>query len=181
MLFRPAGIAGVYSIEMERRCDDRGFFARTFCEREFERHNLVSRFVQCNLSHNKLRGTLRGMHLQLEPKPETKLVRCVRGAALDVVLDLRPDSKTYCEWEAFEISAVNGVAIYIPAGIAHGFQTLAEETELFYHMSEFYEPSLAAGVRWDDPGFRIDWPLPHPILSDRDAAFLDFNRARGPV
>jgi dTDP-4-dehydrorhamnose 3,5-epimerase len=179
MLFHPARIDGVYRIEMERRIDERGFFARTFCELEFEEHKLVSRFVQCNLSYNKLSGTLRGMHLQRDPKPEIKLVRCVRGAAFDVVLDLRPVSKTYCQWEAFEISAENGTAVYIPAGVAHGFQTLAEETELFYHMSEFYEPSLAAGVRWNDPSFGIEWPLFNPTMSERDASYRDFNRELG--
>jgi dTDP-4-dehydrorhamnose 3,5-epimerase len=179
MLFRPGRLDGVYSIEMERKIDDRGFFARTFCEREFEQHNLVSRYVQCNLSYNKVRGTLRGMHLQRDPKPEIKLVRCVRGVAFDVVLDLRPGSNTYCEWQAFEISDANGIAIYIPAGVAHGFQALADDTELFYHMSEFYEPSLAAGVRWNDSCFGIAWPLANPTLSERDAAFADFNPALG--
>lgn len=178
MRFSPSRIEGIYTVELERKPDERGFFARSYCEREFADHGLMSHFVQCNVSGNTRRGTLRGMHWQREPKPEIKLVRCPRGAALDVVVDLREGSATFCQWDAFEISAENGVAVYIPAGIAHGFQTLADDTELFYQMSEFYDPSLAAGVRWNDPAFGIAWPVPDPIISARDRSYADFCPAR---
>ena len=134
MKFEQTAIPGVWLVEFEHREDSRGFFARTFCEREFAQHGLLTRFVQCNLSANKQRGTLRGMHFQNEPKPEVKLVRCVRGSIYDVVIDLRRDSSTYCKWVGVELSADNGQALYIPAGIAHGFQTLEDNTELYYHM-----------------------------------------------
>lgn len=176
MKFEETAIPGVWLVDLERREDDRGFFARTFCEREFADRGLMTRFVQCNLSSNRKRGTLRGMHLQNEPKPEVKLVRCVRGSIYDVVIDLRPESPSYCQWVGVELSAANARALYIPAGIAHGFQTLEDNTELYYHMGEFYEPSLAAGVRWDDPAFRLKWPLADPILSEKDAAYPDFVR-----
>jgi dTDP-4-dehydrorhamnose 3,5-epimerase len=174
MKFEETAITGVWLIELDRREDSRGFFARTFCEREFAEHGLLTRFVQCNLSSNRQRGTLRGMHFQNEPKPEVKLVRCIRGSVWDVVIDLRPESPTYCNWLRFELTAADGQALYIPAGIAHGFQTLEDNTDLYYHMGEFYEPTLAAGVRWNDPAFKIEWPIGDPILSDRDAAYPDY-------
>jgi dTDP-4-dehydrorhamnose 3,5-epimerase len=174
MKFESTAIHGVWILDLERREDPRGFFARTFCEHEFAQHGLLTRFVQCNLSSNRKRGTLRGLHFQNEPKPEVKLVRCVRGSIFDVMVDLRPDSPTYCRWVGVELSATNGRAVYIPAGIAHGFQTLEDNTDLYYHMGEFYEPALAAGVRWNDPAFNIAWPLPDPTLSDKDAAYPDF-------
>jgi dTDP-4-dehydrorhamnose 3,5-epimerase len=174
MTFEETAISGVWLIELERREDSRGFFARTFCEREFAGHGLLTYFPQSNLSANRQRGTLRGMHFQNEPKPEVKLVRCIRGAIYDVVLDLRRDSLTYCKWLRFELTPENGRALYIPAGIAHGFQTLEDNTDLYYHMGEFYEPALAGGVRWNDPAFRIDWPIGSPILSDKDAAYPDY-------
>ena len=177
MKFEETAIPGVWVLDLERREDPRGFFARTFCEQEFAEHGLLTRFVQCNLSSNRKRGTLRGLHFQNEPKPEVKLVRCVQGAVYDVVVDLRPDSPAYCQWVGIELSAANGRALYIPAGIAHGFQTLEDNTDLYYHMGEFYEPSLAAGVRWNDPAFDIAWPVANPILSDKDAAYPDFQRS----
>jgi dTDP-4-dehydrorhamnose 3,5-epimerase len=174
MKFEETSIPGVWIVDLERREDPRGFFARTFCEDEFAGRGLLTRFVQCNLSSNTRRGTLRGMHWQNEPKPEVKLVRCVRGAVYDVVIDLRRDSPAYCKWIGVELSAANGRALYIPAGIAHGFQTLEDDTDLYYHMGEFYAPSLAAGVRWNDPAFGIAWPLRDPVLSNKDAAYPDY-------
>ena len=174
MKFEETAISGVWLIELERREDSRGSFARTFCEREFAAHGLLTRFPQCNLSANRQRGTLRGMHFQNEPKPEVKLVRCIHGSIYDVVIDLRRDSPTYCKWFGVELTADNSRALYIPAGIAHGFQTLEDNSDLYYHMGEFYEPALAGGVRWNDPAFRIDWPISSPILSDKDAAYPDY-------
>lgn len=174
MQFIPLKLAGAYVIESEVRADHRGFFARTFCRDEFAALELVSHFVQCNLSFNHLKGTLRGMHYQADPSPEVKLVRCTMGAAYDVIVDLRPSSPTYRQWEGVELTAENRRAVYIPAGFAHGFQTLTDGTELFYQMSEFYVPELAAGVRWDDPALGIEWPpCERRIIADRDLAFAD--------
>jgi dTDP-4-dehydrorhamnose 3,5-epimerase len=170
----PATIAGAFKIEMERLPDNRGYFARTWSSREFEACGLNPRIAQCSVSYNRRRGTLRGMHFQIAPHQEAKLVRCIRGALVDVILDLRSDSPTYKKWEAFELTHENGAAVYVPEGCAHGFQTLVDDTEVHYQMSEFYAPQSARGVRWNDPAFGIDWPLPDPILSLRDAAFADF-------
>lgn len=174
MRFIPATLPGAFRIEMDRREDDRGFFARSWCAREAEAHGLNPRIVQCNVSFNRRRGTLRGMHVQIAPHQEAKLVRCTRGALADVILDLRPESPTYRKWELFELSEESGDAVYVPEGIAHGFQTLADDTEVHYQMSEFHSDVLARGVRWNDPAFGIIWPLPNPILSPRDAAYADF-------
>lgn len=171
MQFRPLSIAGAMVVEVERREDSRGFFARSFCRDEFAAQGLPPDFVQCNLSWNARRGTLRGMHFQRAPSREGKLVRCTAGAIWDVVLDLRPDSPTYLRWEAAELTASNRRALYIPPGLAHGFQTLADDTEVFYQMTDMYAPDLADGVRWNDPAFGIDWPVADPILSERDAAY----------
>ena len=173
MKFIETALPGVYLIEPELRQDHRGFFARMWCRREFTSHALCADLVQCNISFNNRRGTLRGMHFQRDPAPETKLVRCTRGAAYDVVVDLRPESRTFRRWEAFELTADNRRAVYIPPGFAHGFQTLADATELFYQMSEYYEPSLVAGVRWNDPALVIAWPLRDPILSEMDQSYPD--------
>ena len=174
MLFHGCGLPGVFRVSPEPKEDDRGLFARTFCAQEFRQRELTSSFVQSNVSWNTRRGTLRGMHFQRPPHEEVKLVRCTRGAAYDVVLDLRKDSPAYLQWSAFEITADNRAAIYIPAGCAHGFQTLADGTELFYQMSAEYAPGLAAGVRWNDPAFLIEWPIANPTLSERDATYPDF-------
>lgn len=171
MQFRPLSIPGAMVVEVERREDSRGFFARSFCREEFAAQGLDADFVQCNLSWNARRGTLRGMHYQRAPSREGKLVRCTAGAIWDVVLDLRPDSPTYLRWEAAELTASNRRALYIPPGLAHGFQTLADDTEVFYQMTDMYAPDLADGVRWNDPAFGIDWPVADPILSERDAAY----------
>jgi|SRR5215471_9048707 len=175
MIFEPAALKGAFLVTLERREDERGFFARSFCQDEFAAHGLPFRFVQCNVSFNRALGTLRGMHFQQDPHPEGKLVRCTMGAALDVIIDLRKDSPSYCQWQSFELTAENRRAVYVPSGFAHGFQTLVDGVELLYQMTEFYVPELATGVRWDDPIFGIPWPVPNPILSERDRSYPDFH------
>lgn len=177
MKFIPTELAGVWILDPERREDDRGFFARTWCRGEFEAHGLDPTLVQCNLSHNRRAGTVRGMHFQAEPFPEIKLVRCTAGAILDCVIDLRPDSPTHCRSLAVELSALNGRALYIPGGFAHGFQTLADHSEVFYQMSEFFHPDCASGVRWNDPAFNIHWPLPISCIAHKDEQFPDYQRS----
>jgi dTDP-4-dehydrorhamnose 3,5-epimerase len=174
MIFHPLEIPGAYLIEPERKEDRRGFFARTYCRRELEERGLDPTVVQCNVSVNKLRGTVRGMHWQAAPHEEIKLVRCTAGAIHDVILDLRPDSPAYKKHVAVELDADSRSSLYIPAGVAHGFQTLTDDTEVFYQMSEFYYPEAARGVRWDDPAFDVTWPLEITEISDRDRGFPDF-------
>ena len=161
-------------IESERQQDKRGFFARTFCSEEFTAHGLNPRVVQCSISFNHKRGTLRGMHYQIAPHEETKLVRCTRGAIYDVVIDLRPESPTWKQWMTMELTAENRKILYIPEGFAHGFQTLDDDTEVFYMMSDFYDSECSRGVRWDDPAFGIDWPHCERIISARDQQYPDF-------
>jgi dTDP-4-dehydrorhamnose 3,5-epimerase len=161
-------------IEPDPHVDARGSFTRTFCRDEFAAAGLPVDVVQCNLSFNPTRGTLRGMHFQVPPREEPKIVRCVRGAAFDAIIDLRPASPTHCQWFAAELTADNRRALYVPAGFAHGFQTLSPDTEILYQMGEFYAPTLARGVRWNDPVFGIAWPIDAPLLSDRDATFADY-------
>ncbi len=180
MRFEELTLAGAFVVSLERQHDGRGWFARTFCRDEFTAHGLVSDFIQCSASFNAHRGTLRGMHFQRAPHAETKLVRCTRGAVFDVLLDLRPRSATYCRWQAVELSEENGAAVYIPAGIAHGFQSLSPASEVFYQIAERHVPEASAGVRWDDPAFGINWPIRPPILSDRDAGFSDFREGAHP-
>lgn len=174
MKFIPTPLIDAYVIEPEKLEDDRGFFARTWCQDEFAKHNLDSNLVQCNISFNKKRGTLRGMHLQLPPFAETKLVRCTQGAIYDVIVDLRPDSKTYLKWTGVELSASNRKTLYVPKGFAHGFQTLADDTEVFYQMSEFYHPEVAQGFRWNDPKFNIQWIEEATVISERDRTYPDY-------
>jgi dTDP-4-dehydrorhamnose 3,5-epimerase len=171
MKFFETKLKGAYIIELERLEDERGFFARTFCQKEFEDHGLNQKLVQCSISFNKHRGTLRGMHFQVAPMAETKLVRCTRGAIYDVIIDLRPDSSTYCKWISMELTSEDFSMLYIPEGFAHGFQTLEDNTEVFYQMSEFYYPKYARGVRWDDPAFGIVFPLKKKIISEKDKNF----------
>lgn len=171
MNFVDTGIPGAFLIEPERVEDARGFFARTWCEREFEAHGLNPRLVQCNVSFNRKRGTLRGMHYQARPYAEAKLVRCTMGAIYDVVLDLRPESAAFKRWYAVELTAENRRMLYIPEDLAHGFQTVADDTEVFYQMSEFYDAKSARGVRWNDPAFGIDWPIPVTVIAEKDAAY----------
>ena len=174
MKFSPTTLPGVWRIELELAEDERGFFARTYCENEFTAHGLNTRWPQCNLTRTLKRGMLRGMHFQAEPKPEIKLVRCAVGAIHDVVIDVRRDSPAFGRWEAFELTGANRSIVYIPAGLAHGFQCLADGSEVLYQMSEFYVPELARGIRWNDPQVGIRWPLPNPVLSakDRDLPLL---------
>ena len=171
MKFIETDIYGVVVIELEKHEDDRGWFARAWCREEFTAHGLPIDFVECNLSYNEKRSTLRGMHFQSPPHVEAKLVRCVVGAVHDVALDLRPDSPTFRQSIGVELSAARGRAVFLPEGIAHGFQTLTDHSTLFYQMSSAYSPEGAAGVRWDDPAFGIEWPLTNPIVSVRDQAF----------
>jgi dTDP-4-dehydrorhamnose 3,5-epimerase len=168
MKFLQTELSGVWLIELGLREDERGFFARTFCEKEFGERGLNARWPQCNLTLTKNRGAIRGMHFQAEPKPEVKLIRCAAGKIFDVVVDVRRDSPTFGKWEGFELSTENHRQLYVPAGFAHGFQCLADNCEVFYQMSEFYFPELARGVRWNDPAIGIQWPLPDAILSERD-------------
>jgi len=174
--FEMTEITGVYMIGIDRREDNRGFFGRTYCEAEFAEHGLHTSFPQCNISFNRARGTLRGMHYQAEPAGEVKIVRCTAGGIFDVIVDLRHDSQTYCRWQAFELTAANRLAVYIPDGCAHGFQTLADNTELFYMMGAVYSPAHARGVRWNDPTFGISWPVAEPLLSEKDRSYSDYSR-----
>ncbi len=178
MTFRELEIPGAYLLEPERHEDARGFFTRTFCRREFEQRGLEPTVAQCNVSFNHRRGTVRGMHYQAPPSEEAKLVRCTRGAIFDLILDLRPDSTSFKRHVAVELDAENRASLYVPAGVAHGFQTLADDTEVFYQMSEFYDPASARGVRWDDPAFEISWPHEITVISDRDLAFPNFDDQR---
>jgi dTDP-4-dehydrorhamnose 3,5-epimerase len=166
--FEPTPLTGAFLVTPECIGDDRGMFARTFCQNEFSRHGLAALVAQCNISFNLRRGTLRGLHFQSAPHEEAKLVRCTRGAVWDVIVDLRAGSSTLHQWFAAELNAENRAALYVPAGFAHGFQTLVDDSEVFYQMSEFYHPQLARGVRWNDPVLAIDWPVGQPILSSRD-------------
>ena len=168
MRFVPTALAGAYIIEVEPHDDSRGFFARTFCAREFAEHGLETDFVQCSVSMNRTRGTLRGMHYQLPPAGEVKLVRCTAGAIHDVIVDLRQDSPTYLQHFSVDLTARNRCALYVPKTFAHGFQTLEDDTEIFYQMSEFYAPDKSAGVRFDDPKLGIQWPLPVAAIADKD-------------
>jgi dTDP-4-dehydrorhamnose 3,5-epimerase len=174
LIFTASEFAGVYFIDLDRKSDERGFFARTFCANEFAAHGLNPDIKQANLSFNAKQGTLRGMHYQLPPKAETKVVRCTRGSILDVIIDLRPPSPTYRRHLAVELTADTRRALYIPEGFAHGFQTLEDSTEVEYLMGEFYAPGFDAGFRYDDPAFAIDWPLPVSVVSERDLAWEPF-------
>ena len=167
-------------MDLERHADERGFFARTWCRHEFEEHGLDPAVVQCNLSHNPRRGTLRGLHWQTPPHAEVKLVRCSRGAIWDVMVDLRPDSATYTRHFGAELTEENGRALYIPEGFAHGFVTLVDDSDVVYQMSALYEPSAGRGARWNDPAFGIAWPVREPILHPRDASYPDFVPERRP-
>jgi dTDP-4-dehydrorhamnose 3,5-epimerase len=174
MLFTETKLPGAYLVDLELREDERGFFSRSWCVDEFTKHGLNPQLVQCNVSFNKKQGTLRGMHYQVEPYPEAKLVRCTMGAIYDVIIDLRADSPTFKGWFAVELSAENRRALYIPEGLAHGFQTLTDNAEVFYQMSEFYHPECARGVRWDDPAFGVEWFFSAPILSTKDNSYQYF-------
>jgi dTDP-4-dehydrorhamnose 3,5-epimerase len=175
VIFTPTKLPGAYLIDPEPRRDERGLFARTWCRREFAAHGLNPALVQCSVSFNPHRGTLRGMHYQRDPYAEAKLVRCARGAVYDVILDLRSGSPTFKQWLAVTLTADNRHLLYVPEGFAHGFQTLEPDCEVVYQMSEFYHPEAAAGVRWNDPAFGIDWPIKQGyLISPRDAGLPDY-------
>jgi dTDP-4-dehydrorhamnose 3,5-epimerase len=175
MIFTETELPGAYVIDLEPIEDSRGFFARAWSDQEFTERGLETRIAQCSVSHNKRKGTLRGMHFQRSPYEEVKLVRCARGAMYDVIVDLRPDSRTFEKWIGAELTQNNMRLLYVPRGFAHGFQTLADETEVFYMISEPYAPEAAGGVRWDDPAFGIVWPFDRPTeISDKDRNWPDF-------
>lgn len=175
MIFHETGLKGACLVELERRIDDRGFFARSWCQREFAERGLDSDLVQCNISFNKERGTLRGLHFQRAPHEEAKLVRCTKGAIFDVIIDLRQDSPDFTKHYGVQLDCDNRLALFVPKGFAHGFQTLCDSTEVFYQMSDAYVPGAGAGVRWDDSTFGIQWPLPNPLMNERDRTWPDWN------
>jgi dTDP-4-dehydrorhamnose 3,5-epimerase len=174
VIFTPTKLPGAFIIELERLEDDRGFFARSWCCREFEANGLNSRLVQSNISFSQKQGTLRGMHYQVAPFSEVKLVRCTRGSIYDAIIDLRPDSPTFKNHVCMMLSMENHKMLYVPEGFAHGFVTLEDNTEVFYQMSEFYAPEYGRGVRWNDPMFKICWPLAPTMMSERDRTYPDF-------
>jgi len=176
MLFENLPIPGAASIRIERRIDPRGFFARTYCSDEFVAHGLPTECVQASISYNERRGTVRGMHFQWPPSREGKLVRCIRGRLFDVLLDLRPESPYYLRHVALELDNESREAVFIPHGVAHGFQTLEDRTEVLYQMTDRFAPELGAGMRWNDPAFAIAWPLPEVVISERDTQWPDFER-----
>ncbi len=173
MIFVETKLKGAYIIELEPIADERGLFARSWCQQEFEAHGLNPNLVQCNISFNKKKGTLRGMHYQVAPHEEAKLVRCTKGAIYDVIIDLRSGSLTFKQWIAVELTAENHKMLYIPEGFTHGFQSLTDNTEVFYQMSEFYHPECARGVRWNDPTFKIEWPQDERIITAKDMQYPD--------
>ncbi|MBS0615252.1 MAG: dTDP-4-dehydrorhamnose 3,5-epimerase [Verrucomicrobia bacterium] len=174
MKFVPLRLSGAYLIEPDLIKDERGFFARTFCREEFLSNSLITSLEQCSISYNHKKGTLRGMHYQQIPHGEVKVVRCTQGAIYDVIVDLRSDSSTFKYWESVELTAENRKMLYIPEGVAHGFQTLQDNTEVFYQISNKYVPLAARGVRWNDPQLRIEWPMAPSVISDRDKLYEDF-------
>jgi dTDP-4-dehydrorhamnose 3,5-epimerase len=174
MTFHEIKLPGVFEVRLEPNSDERGFFARAWCQREFEAHGLDTCVVQCNISFNTRRGTLRGIHYQAAPHAESKLVRCTRGAVYDVVVDLRSNSPTYRDWMAVVLTAEMRNLVYVPRGCGHGFLTLEDDAEVFYQMSQFYNAESARGVRWDDPAFQIVWPEKVAMISERDRTYPDF-------
>lgn len=176
VIFTPTRLAGAYTIDLDARHDERGFFARVWCAREYAEHGLETKVAQASLSFTEHRGTLRGMHYQVAPHEEVKVVRCTRGAIFDVIVDVRPDSPTYLQHVGVELTAANHRQLYIPPGFAHGFQTLADGCEVHYQMSQFYAPDAQRGLRWDDPSLAITWPIAPPLVNERDGAYPDLIR-----
>lgn len=174
MIFKETQLQGAYTLDLDELKDDRGFFARAWCQKEFREHGLNSRIVQANLSYNKKKGTLRGMHYQISPYEETKLIRCISGSIYDVIIDLRPESPTYKKWTGVELTAKNRKMLFVPEGFAHGFQTLEDHAEVFYQVSQFYTPGAESGVRYSDPEFAITWPLKVSVISEKDAGWQDY-------
>ena len=174
MIFTPTGLPGAYIIQPERDEDSRGFFARTWCAQEFQTQGLNPLLAQCSISYNARRGTLRGLHFQVSPFQESKLIRCTRGAIYDVIVDLRATSENFTDYVSVDLTADNRTMLYVPEGCAHGFMTLEDDTEVFYQMSHVHSPDHARGVRWNDPAFGIEWPDLHPIMRERDRTYPDF-------
>lgn len=174
MIFNKTKLEGAWTITIKKLEDERGFFGRSWCQKEFDEHGLVSTVVQANVSYNKKKGTLRGMHYQEHPYEETKLVRCTRGAIYDVVIDLRPGSPTYKQWIGEELTADNYTMLYVPRNFGHGFITLEDDTEVTYQVSQFYTPGAEKGIRWDDPAFNIQWPVQPLLISEKDRSHPDF-------
>jgi dTDP-4-dehydrorhamnose 3,5-epimerase len=172
--FTETTLKGAYVIDIEKLQDDRGFNARAVCQKEFAAHGLISGFVQANILFNRKKGTLRGFHYQIPPCAETKLFRCVRGAVFDVIIDLRPESRTYKKWVGVELSAANYKMLYLPGRFAQGFITLVDDTELFYQVSEFYSPGHERGIRYDDPAFGVSWPIPVDVISNKDKSWPNY-------
>jgi len=173
MIIKPTPLAGAYTVSLERLEDDRGFFARVFCREEFKAAGIEPVFVQGNLSYNRLRGTLRGLHYQHPPHQEAKLVRCLTGSLFDVIVDVRPESQTFRQWFGVELSEANQLAVFVPRGFAHGLVTLQDETSVFYMASELYAPGFEAGLRWDDPVLGIEWPIEPTSISEKDRTWPD--------
>jgi len=176
MEFIETPLVDAWVVGLTEMSDDRGFFARAWCSGEFADHAMESKLVQANMSFNHTKGTLRGMHYQVSPHEETKFVRCIRGAIYDVIIDLRAESETYRQWFGVELTAENRKALFVPRGFAHGFQTLSDDAEVFYQVSEFYTPGAEQGLRHDDPGFNIEWPEAVAVISDKDANWPDFDQ-----
>jgi dTDP-4-dehydrorhamnose 3,5-epimerase len=174
MKFQTTDINDVFIVELDKREDERGFFARGFCQREFEEHGLIPQVVQANISYNKYKGTLRGMHYQAAPFEETKFIRCTKGSIYDAIIDMRPDSPTYLKWVGVELTDKNYKMLYVPRNFAHGFQTLEDDTEVMYLVSEFYAPQSERGVRYNDPAFNVMWPLEVSQISAKDAVWPDY-------
>ena len=174
MILTETKLKGAYLVELEKKADERGFFARAWCQKEFQAQNLVSQFVQCNLSWNERKGTLRGMHRQVAPYEESKLIRCTRGAIYDVMLDLRRDSPTFGKWEGFELAEENHKSLFVPGGFAVGYQTLRDDSEVAYLVSEFYVPGAEEGVRYNDPAFGVHWPVEVSVISEKDRSWPDY-------
>jgi len=174
LIFTETELTGSYIIEIEKLEDERGFFARTWDQNLFKKNGLIPDLVQCNISFNKTKGAIRGMHYQIHPYEEAKLIRCTKGKIFDVIIDLRKDSKTFKKWVGLDLSEQNYKMLYVPERFAHGFQTLEDNTEVFYQMSQFYNPDSAQGVRWDDKAFNIKWPLKPTLISEKDQSYEDF-------
>jgi dTDP-4-dehydrorhamnose 3,5-epimerase len=181
MIFTETKLPGAFILDIERREDSRGFFARVFCQHEFEAHGLKPLIAQANIAYNRKKGTIRGMHFQFPPSAETKLVRCTRGAILDIIVDLRPESPTYLEHIAVELSAENSRALYVPERFAHGYQALREETETSYQVGEFYTPGTEGGLLYNDPKLGLTWPLPVSVISDKDQVWKPLSEQEDEV
>jgi dTDP-4-dehydrorhamnose 3,5-epimerase len=175
MIFNKTSMDNAFTIDLDRKEDNRGFFARSWDVKNFEENGLNPKIVQCNISYTKKKGTIRGMHFQKSPYEEAKLIRCTKGKIFDVIIDLRKNSKTYKKWESFKLSSTNFKMLYVPEGFAHGFQSLKNDTEILYQVSQFYSPEAESGIRWNDPHFDIRWPIEISEISDKDNSIGDFS------